>query len=39
MAFRRGGSLKGSGQYAMRGRIRHKSHNSKRAIGRGKKRY
>lgn len=36
---RKGHSLKGSGQYAMRGRIRHKSHNSKRAMSRGKKRY
>lgn len=32
-------SLMGSGQYRMRGRIRHKSHNSKRGMRKGKARY
>jgi len=30
MSHNRGKSLKGSGQYGMRGTIRHKSHNTKR---------
>lgn len=39
MSHRKGKSLMGRGQYAMRGRLKHKSHNSKRAMSRGKKRY
>jgi len=37
MSHRKGKSLMGRGQYGMRGTIRHKSHNSKRAMRKGKR--